>query len=602
MAKVLKNLSHEQQAKIVNHVAETFTFLKDKMSPYMSRMTDVHKEYSTFKEEKESNRQTVFKVNKAHEVVNKAVPRIMSKPPKWIVSVKEDDFDDEDEDTIAEKLDTSDKHASMVQDLLTYTFAKQDLIEVMRLAVKNSLKYGNVRGKICHKYNIARVLDKTTKKSIDEEWNEIEEVEDDIRELVVDDYTTIEVKKYTDVYYDPRYVRFEDMPYIIDVTENVRLSYFMKNKKYFMNLDKLKDVCNTPYQDAEWYKKSIESLTGISWYDGLVDKNKLSVKTYYGLFDLEWDDGEGERLYEFQTVADLVLVCAKEITQIPFEDMKCFDDTESFYAVGLVEPMLGLQKELNFKKNSASEYINHALNRTYIWSPNSWLDPRKSKMWPGAILMTTKSWKDALENFVELPHRQIPAEYFQEQNDLERQIQAATFTIDTTTPKSNQWLTQTATGIRVKEFETNSVMEELRKHFEEFMVRLAYKFLQEMYENMWEFDNLTIKKTDGTWKYKVHREALAEAIKRFDIQIEVWSSSRDSIEQRREDALAQWNIALAAANAWVAVDLDEQYKRLMKTFEGINENKLLKQPNPMQALGMWWGVPLPQQTITGQPV
>lgn len=216
--------------------------------------------------------------------------------------------------------------------------------------------------------------------------------------------------------------------------------------------------------------------------------------------------------------------------------------------------------------------------------------------------MTTKSWKDALENFVELPHRQIPAEYFQEQNDLERQIQAATFTIDTTTPKSNQWLTQTATGIRVKEFETNSVMEELRKHFEEFMVRLAYKFLQEMYENMWEFDNLTIKKTDGTWKYKVHREALAEAIKRFDIQIEVWSSSRDSIEQRREDALAQWNIALAAANAWVAVDLDEQYKRLMKTFEGINENKLLKQPNPMQALGMWWGVPLPQQTITGQPV
>jgi hypothetical protein len=160
MAKVLKNLSNEQQAKIVKHVSETFTFLRDKMSPYMSRMAEVHKEYSEFKEEKKSDRQTTFKVNKAHEVVNKAVPRIMSKPPKWIVSVKEDDFDDEDEDIIAEKLDMSGKHASMIQDLLTYTFSKQDLIEVMRLAVKNNLKYGNVRGKICHKYNIARVLGK----------------------------------------------------------------------------------------------------------------------------------------------------------------------------------------------------------------------------------------------------------------------------------------------------------------------------------------------------------------------------------------------------------------------------------------------------------
>jgi hypothetical protein len=37
----------------------------------------------------------------------------------------------------------------------------------------------------------------------------------------------------------------------------------------------------------------------------------------------------------------------------------------------MVEPILSLQEEQNFKKNSASEYVNNALNRSWIWSPNS---------------------------------------------------------------------------------------------------------------------------------------------------------------------------------------------------------------------------------------
>ena len=86
--------------------------------------------------------------------------------------------------------------------------------------------------------------------------------------------------------------------------------------------------------------------------------------------------GKGEKLYEFWTVNDMLLVYAKEIAFIPFESVKCFEDTETFLSTGFIEPIIGLQDELNFKKNSASQYINQALNRNWVWSPNSGVDPR----------------------------------------------------------------------------------------------------------------------------------------------------------------------------------------------------------------------------------
>lgn len=39
--------------------------------------------------------------------------------------------------------------------------------------------------------------------------------------------------------------------------------------------------------------------------------------------------------------------------------------------------------------------------------------------------------RDVIDNhLLELPHRELPMQYFNEQNDMERQIQAATYTID----------------------------------------------------------------------------------------------------------------------------------------------------------------------------
>jgi hypothetical protein len=91
-----KSPSKKQQAEIVKFVDSTFEAYKDYTQSWRRDMLDVYNEYITFKQPKRAERETTFKVNKAHEVVNKILPRIMSKNPKWIVSTRTDVIKEKD--------------------------------------------------------------------------------------------------------------------------------------------------------------------------------------------------------------------------------------------------------------------------------------------------------------------------------------------------------------------------------------------------------------------------------------------------------------------------------------------------------------------------
>jgi len=152
-----------------------------------------------------------------------------------------------------------------------------------------------------------------------------------------------------------------------------------------------------------------------------------------------------------------------------------------------------------------------------------------------------------MQNLIELPQREIPSSYFSEQNDLERQIQASTFTVDTANPKTQNSLTNTATGARIKFFESNSVLNEIRKHFEEGLERLAYYLLVSTFENL--EHNIVIKKqgTEGFWE--INKELLRDAITKYSVKVEVNSSSFEDIESRREDAIAFFNTVIQGKQA-----------------------------------------------------
>lgn len=559
-------------------------------------LTDVYKAFSTFVEPQEEDWSASFRVNKAHEIIEKTLPRIVAKNPKWLVSVKsEGAFPDE-------LKEEADQYALFIQDYLTYIWDEYDLIEPARLWAKNMLVYGKGYAKVKYKYEIARVKTQSVTEvanelgelELDEDGEVRTEFQEKITEEVIGEYPTIDVKSWTNVYYDPRFVLMDDRPSFIEETEGVRLGDLMR-KGDFINLDKVEAIGNIKDDiKGEDYKRSVLQIAGISdsktKIDTRINTETLTTKTFYGLFNTG-SKAVDERLYKITTVNDVVVILFEEITQNPFEEIKCFEDPETAFARGFVEPIMGLQDELNFKKNAASEYINKSLTRQVLFSHNSGIDPSTIN---DPVIVTSTSAEEAQRNFIELAKPEINPSYFQEQNDIERQIQAASFSIDTANPKSQQALTNTATGIRVKFFENNSVIDEARKHFERGLQSLAYKLLLSAFENI--EGNIAIKKqgTEGYWK--ANKEALRDAVQRYSIRVEVNSSAFDSIENRREERLALFNTLLQAQAQGVNVNMEAATKDLLETFETLDTARYLNPPDIQQVAQQASGRPIPAET------
>ena len=563
-------ISKSQQNACIMYIQETFNSYELLNESRREELYNIYKEYRSFKQEKLADWSSTFKINKAHEIVNKILPRVIAKNPRWIVNLRADEFSTDDKGLTWEdrqvRMKKMEEMAEWVQDYLTYIFDRYNLKEPIRLWAKNMIIYGKSHAKVKYKYETARVR---------AEGGEIEE-------KVIWEYPTIEAKSWTDIYTDPRYVLLEDAPALIEITNNVRFADLKRKKDKYFNLDKIENLPTSQdfAQDSDGSKARIFAITGIPAVDQKstwVDKDALTLRTFYGKYALE---GKEERLYRIVTVNDTIMIDFEEITCIPFEDIKAFDDTETANAVWLVEPILSLQEELNFKKNSASEYINQSLNRSWIWSPNSWVNPADLVSRPNNIIATTKDAQTAQANLIEIWNRDINSGYFAEQNDIERQIQSQTFTVDTSANKSNQALTNTATWIRVKFFESNTVIDELRKHFEEWLERLAYKLLESTYENM--EDNIVIKKQGTSKFWEVNKELLRDAFNRYEIKVEVNSSSFDDIESRREDSIAFFNMLSQWASMWVPVDFTEAMKDIIWTFEKRDINKFIKTPEKVE--------------------
>jgi hypothetical protein len=277
----------------------------------------------------------------------------------------------------------------------------------------------------------------------------------------------------------------------------------------------------------------------------------------------------------------MIVIYAEEITHMPFEDARCSYDTESFLAVWLVEPMIGLQREMNFQKTSAAKYINQTLNRQMVWSAQSGVNPSKLN---DPIIVAQNGWAAAQENLYELPHRQLSSDYFGNLQDQERQIQAVTFSVDTANTKSTWALTNTATGAKIDYAESNVVSDAHKKHFEQWFIRSAYKILQVAADKMeW---IISIKLED--WRVvDMRKETFINAANRFNISIEIWSTWWDSQQSKRDDAAAVANIAWVYMGMWFQwFDLEYLAKQNLWLFEQIDVKKLIKPQIPMWE--MWW--------------
>ena len=90
----MRNISIDKQEKIVRCVEETANGFEMQLAQYRQRMLRIYKAVSTFETLKSEDWYTAFKVNKAFEIENKVLPRLIANKPKWIVSARTDSFDE----------------------------------------------------------------------------------------------------------------------------------------------------------------------------------------------------------------------------------------------------------------------------------------------------------------------------------------------------------------------------------------------------------------------------------------------------------------------------------------------------------------------------
>lgn len=570
-------LTIQQQANVVRHIQETFQDYENRLRVWHAEMIDVYEKTRSFKQPKKNKRDTSFKVNKAHEIENKVMPKILANDPKWIVSYQNEDMLNKDDLEIANM-------STAVRDYLHYVFKQQDVKEWTRLRGRNWIRYWLWFAKVDYKYAINRTKSKKDITELDENGEEITMTKKVIDEDVGSEYPCINVIPVTDMYFDPRYLRFEDMPAVIEFKRRVRLSSLTQNKKKYMNIDNVIEAGRISQEDPNWLRNFILAVTGI-WSEqaSVIDTNTLDIKCFYWLYDIsDSKDCSNEKLYEFWTLNDTFLIYADEISSIPFEDFRCFEDTDTFLATGIIQPILGLQDEMNFKKNATATYINQSLYRSWFWTPNSGVNPKDLNNAHWNIIPTSSTREQTENGLREVAHRQLPWEVFNEQNDFERQIQALSYTIDTGNPTSAQALTNTATGAKIKAFESNAVMWEIRKHLEEALARLAYKLLLVTLDELDE--NIVIKKLDWEWFWQINKEAFRDAITKYTIEVESGSSSYDSEEKRREDAISRRNLAMQAKQAGLSVNLKKTYENIMMTYEKSLPADLFEQEMPQMPI------------------
>ena len=92
----MAKISKAQQLDVAVYVKETFENYKELNQERRGQLYEIYKEYRSFTQEKQADWSSTFKVNKAHEIVNKILPRIIAKNPRWLVNLRTDEFRDED--------------------------------------------------------------------------------------------------------------------------------------------------------------------------------------------------------------------------------------------------------------------------------------------------------------------------------------------------------------------------------------------------------------------------------------------------------------------------------------------------------------------------
>jgi hypothetical protein len=576
-------MDFKTHSRAIGLVKSSRTIYDTKTRARKQTLKEVYRETMDYDPPKEMDWDSSLKVNFMNAREQLFSAKLTAKKPKAIVSLNQNPIEIAEE-YLPEGVNDEQKQEFIrditkdwvlgVQDYLNKAF-DSDLKSTIRRGAKQFARTGNVYGRAKFKFETYKEKEKTEKG-----WK--------ITEKITKQYPTIEIISLQELYFDPRFFYTKDMPAVIRRHENVRLSELvaMKNEEGMMNLDRIRTnnltVYNTDKSDI--YRLFIPNDTGTPIE---MDTSTLTVDEYYGYFS-ENGDPEDEVLYEIWVVNDSLCVRMRPITEMPIKSAGFFEDCEQHFSIGLGETLMGLQREYNFKMNSAIEYINQNLNHTYLFDPQSGIDPRMLMYAnaPKAVIPVSQGIENAVNGLKEIERRPIDPNYFANQNEIRNDMETVSFSVNALSSGSRPGSSETATGTKAAYYDSNIVTSDVLAHFEEWLEDLCYDMLECLFEN--HTDDKIVQEI-GVNRYKwLSKEIFKKAKLRYLIKIDIGSSSLDSQENRREDALAKLTVLQKAVEAGEKPEMREAIKDILATFENTDPNAYFP---PVSGMDMLQGMP-----------
>lgn len=568
-----QKLTNDEKKNILQFLTEEYELNMQDLKNYREHLAEVYEATNVISKSEDKY------INFANNVLNFFPAKVMTRIPKISVKAKKTDFfpwEEEfvwiDRDKIKER---NNIYAKAIDDFLNVTFRKNNIYKTIKSIVKSMWAYGRAYSIISTWYN---------KKWF---WKDLK---------ILNKFPKIEQISTESIIFDPNYKNFSEIPWYFIKKSAVRLNHIKMAKnnfwasKYF-DLENLEKLTNEKFENSDNFSSKIFEITWIDWIkaDRWLDKNSLDLIIYEGYYSLSWKV-EDERLYEITTVNNLVIIWFEEIENFSVKAIDCFEDLEVWIPHWIIAPILELQKDINFQKIAKKKIIKRKMNGKYYWDPMSWVNPNDI-LGDNPLIVTSMWLKNALEWVSEFAYNDLPHYYFSDINDMQRDFQKLTFTVDVTQAQGQTALTNTATGAKISFYEANTVIADIRENIKYFFSDLAYQILDWVYHNI--EDKVDIKNLEEK-EISIDKEVFRDALERYEIIIETWTMWLDSQAENRENAIALKNILLEAMQAWVPVDAVKAYEQLFLTFEWIEPDSFMKKQEQVlqeqneNQIPKWW--------------
>ena len=554
------------QAKFLEHFKKVKSTYKTDFDKEKDRFLDIYEEVMQTETPKANAWESTYKVNKCRPIEEKWVSKLLSKEFRPLVSPRVERMDNVGKELTSrdEELEKAILYARNTQDYISYLYNEYGFQDAFRKIARNLTRYGVAYADVV----------------IKDVWERKKGKNGKYEARVVGKRPEIEVMSWADMYIDPRFTKIEDMPAVIRVRNGVRFDELKRNKDLF-NLEDVNALSTAAFaKDTDDYKRRLFDVSGIyTMNEQSIDRDSLSIDEYYGYF--REDDEMEESIYKVTVVNSEVVIGFEEIEKIPFIDGKAFDNTEAYYGSSPLTDAISLQKELNFQKNAQNQIVRNGLNTQRIWTESSGINPKALLNRNTIIPSTATTGEQALAGIPEIPYREVSSSYFQNMNDLERQIQEVSYTVDTSNPIGQQTLLKTATGVKQKATENNIVVNQVLKQFEEMASEIFRRLIDVSYESI--TNNVIFKAMDTKEFVEIHKESLRDARKRYDMRVEAGSSSMMTMEDRldQENAIMQNMIQLKQAGE--PVNLRKPMENMLANMERKDIEGYFTPPQPEEA-------------------